>query len=71
MSLAALAAAATVYDTIEEVAWDTGSGLGFTAHRIRANGIATVLHDGTVHMDEGQSLVAADIIARAERVGTW
>lgn len=62
MSLAALAAAATVYDTIEEVAADARMSVPEATAAIRQFGIASVDDDGRVTMSFNQSMVAADAI---------
>jgi hypothetical protein len=66
MSLASLAAAATVFDTIEEVAADTGIRASMARVTLVQRGIASVDDDGGVTMSERQSRVAASCLFGAE-----
>lgn len=65
MSLAALAAAATVYDTIDEVARDVRMSVGACTAHLRSSGIASVSDSGAVSMNTCQSMIAADFIDNA------
>lgn len=66
MILAALAAAATVYDTIDEVAADAGATVAGAQATLVQRGIASVDDDGRVTMSERQSRVAASCLFGAE-----
>lgn len=59
MSISALAAAATVYDTIEDVAIDVRMSVPAARSAVIQYGIASVDDDGRVTMSERQSYVAA------------
>lgn len=59
MSLAALAAAATVYDDIEAVARDARVSVPMARAIVAQCGIASVSDDGVVSMSERQSQRAA------------
>ena len=59
MSLASLAAAATVYDDIADVAIDTGMSVPAATATLTQHGIASVSDDGDVTMSERQSFMAA------------
>ncbi len=65
MSLAALAAAATVYDDIEDVARDARVTVPVATAAVVQFGIASVSADGDVTMSESQSLRAAQAIDNA------
>lgn len=67
MSLAALAAAATVFDTVEDVARDIKMSIGATRAHLQSSGIASVSNDGKISMSIDQSMIAADAIDNAER----
>lgn len=67
MSIAALAAAATVYDTIEEVARDARMSVPVAHSVVTQHGIASVDGDGRVTMSVEQLHRAADAIDNAER----
>lgn len=68
MSLASLAAAATVFDTIEEVAADAGHSVPHARVTLAQRGIASVDDDGRVTMSERQSRVASSALFGAERL---
>lgn len=63
MSLSALAAAATVYDHIDDVARDTGMSSVVARCALVQYGIASVDADGCVTMNDWQAGVAARAIA--------
>lgn len=69
MSLSALAAAATVYDYIEDVASDARMSVPAARSAVIQYGIASVDDDGRVTMSERQSWVAARALDNAE--GGW
>lgn len=62
-NMAALAASATVFDTIEDVARDTGVMPHVARVYLVQFGIASVDDDGRVTMSERQSACAASVIA--------
>lgn len=66
MSLAALAAAATVYDDIEDVARDAGLSVPVATAAVVQYGFASVDDAGAVTMGERQSMQAARAIANGE-----
>lgn len=68
MSLASLAAAATVYDTIEEVAKDSKLNTASAEASLKRYRIASVSPSGVVTMSEQQSFNAAWIIETDERI---
>ena len=59
MSLSAIAAAATVFDTIGEVAEDVGMSVAAVTAAVTHHGIASVDDDGRLTMSEAQSMRAA------------
>ena len=63
MSLSALAAAATVYDHIDDIARDTGMSAVVARCALIQYGIASVDGDGRVTMSDWQAGVAARAIA--------
>ncbi len=65
MSLASLAAAATVFDDIEAVAGDAGLNQNVAKSALIQHGIASVDDDGRVTMSERQSLRAAHYLRLA------
>lgn len=67
MSLAALAAAATVYDDIEAVANDAKVSVPMARAVVAQCGIASVSDDGVVTMSERQSQRAAAALVGAGR----
>lgn len=69
MSLGELAASATVYDTIEDVARDSGVRVPVAAACLVQYGIASVDGDGNVTMSEQQSRVAARWVANIGGAG--
>lgn len=68
MSLAALAAAATVYDDIVDVARDVKMSVPAATATVTQYGIASVDGFGRVSMSESQSLNAARALDNAEHM---
>ena len=66
MSLAALAAAATVFDTIDEVARDARMSVPVARAALVRWDIASVSECGVVSMSENQSMAAARVIENME-----
>ena len=66
MSISAIAAAATVYDTVQEVAGDAGVSVAVAESVIRREGFATVLNNGELAMTLEGSLRAARALAVAD-----
>jgi len=67
MSLALLAAAATVFDDIEDVAHDARLNVGSATNALHKYGLASVSSSGRVTMSDVQSMRAARAIDLDER----
>ena len=67
MSVAAMAAAATMYDTVADVAYDVGCTPNVARAALEHFGIASVAADGRIYMTREQSLVAGRALDNAWR----